>query len=380
MIRCKIFARQPRSILFFLMISIVLAHAPAVAQNFNTKALLEDYSREIFETNAAGFMGPLVIVANVGANDALYNSAYVPAANDFYVRLSVRTMFAGVLESERTYTAHLPLEQKNNPHPVGSAEWWRITQLNLFKLSLSQAAQDGALETDVETATVFGGEGSGFVVPKDWMRENISYIDSATLAGLPSELTLTNGTNQNMVFAAVPQITVGSLYNTELDLRFVPPVVFDPNVGKFSFYGVGLTHAFTNWFHDPPFDAAVQVAFQRSQIKNEVGVTKAKLEARTNLFTVNLHASKRWGWAEPYAGISYETLDSDASYTFTLPQSIKDEIGYDIDPQTVPVSLSDQAIKATLGFTAHVGPLMAFVSAGFAKHMIYSGGIGYRFE
>ena len=94
---------------------------------------------------------------------------------------------------------------------------------------------------------------------------------------------------------------------------------------------------------------------------------------------MNLHASRRFSWVEPYLGVSFETLSSTGSYTFTLPQSIKDEIGYDIDPQTVPVSLSDNALKATLGCTVHLGPMQIFASTGIAKHLIFSGGLAYRF-
>ncbi|MCB2203920.1 hypothetical protein KQI65_04170 [bacterium] len=364
-----------------LPILLLMFTASASAQvEIDTKALLEDYSRELFEANAKGFMSPLVIVSNVGANDAFYNSAYVPKENVFYFDISVRSMYATVIDEERTFIGRLPLENAENPYPILSEEWQRVLQLNYFKTQLRGAVAAGELQPEVETATVFGGKGAGFNVPKEYLLENVAGIDSATLAGLPSQLPLTDGTNQDFVLAAVPQLTIGSYYSTELLLRYVPPVVFDENVGKFSFFGVAVKHAFTNWIENPPFNAAVQVAFQTSSITNEVGITKAKLEADTDLFAVNLHASRRFfHWLEPYVGISYETLNSEGSYTFTLPQNIKDEIGYDIDPQTVPVSLSDDAVKATIGVTGHLGPMQLFASTGIAKHLIFSGGIAYRF-
>ena len=79
-------------------------------------------------------------------------------------------------------------------------------------------------------------------------------------------------------------------------------------------------------------------------------------------------------------GLSYETLRSNGSYTFTLPQGIKDEIGYDIDPQTVDLSLQDNAWKASLGLSAYIGSVHAFASMGIAKHLIFSAGFGYRFD
>lgn len=363
-----------------IMLTVVLA-APTGAQiQFDTKALLEDYSLELFSANAKGFMSPLVIVSNVGANDAFYNRAYVPKKNRLYVDVSVRSMVAFVLDDERSFTAVLPLDEKPNPHAPLSQEWLRVAQLNYFKLQLRGAVEAGELETQVTTATVFGGAGSGFTIPKEYIQKNVSGIDSTTLARLPSQLALTPGTNQDMVVAAVPQITIGSYYSTELLLRYVPPVVFDENIGKFSFFGIAVKHAFTNWFDRAPVDAALQVGFQHSTIENEVGITRAKLEARTDLFAVNIHASRRFAWIEPYAGFSFESLSSEGSYTFTLPANIKEEIGYDIDPQTAPVSLEDNAVKLTLGVTAHLGPAQIFAGAGIAKHLIFSGGLAWRFD
>lgn len=363
-----------------IMLTVVLA-GPAGAQiQFDTKALLEDYSLELFSANAKGFMSPLVIVSNVGANDAFYNRAYVPKKNRLYVDVSVRSMVAFVLDDERSFTATLPLDEKPNPHAPLSQEWLRVAQLNYFKLQLRGAVAAGELETRVTTATVFGAEGSGFTIPKEYIQKNVSGIDSVTLARLPSQLALTPGTNQDMVVAAVPQVTIGSYYSTELLLRYVPPVVFDVNIGKFSFFGIAVKHAFTNWLDNAPVDAALQVGFQHSTIENEVGVTRAKLEARTDLFAVNVHASRRFDWIEPYAGFSFESLSSEGSYTFTLPANIKEEIGYDIDPQTAPVSLDDNAVKLTLGVTAHLGRAQIFAGAGIAKHLIFSGGLAWRFD
>lgn len=367
-------------LLTLLILTIVLSTTASAQVQIDTKALLEDYSLELFSANARGFMSPLVIVSNVGANDAFYNRAYVPKKNSLYFDISVRSMVAWVLDEEREFTAVLPLDDKPNPHPILSEEWMRVVQLNYFKLQLRGAVAAGELETQVRTATVFGGAGSGFTIPKEYIKNNVSGIDSATLARLPSQLSLTPGTNQDMVIAAVPQLTVGSYYSTELLLRYIPPVVFDENIGKFSFFGIAVKHAFTNWIDNAPFDAALQVGFQHSTIENEVGITKAKLEARTDLISVNLHASRRFDWIEPYAGFSFESLASEGSYTFTLPANIKEEIGYDIDPQKAPVSLDDTAVKLTLGVTGYAGPLQIFAGAGIAKHMIFSGGIAYRFD
>ena len=141
-------------LLTFILLTVLLSTTASAQIQIDTKALLEDYSLELFSANAKGFMSPLVIVSNLGANDAFYNRAYVPKRNTLYFDISVRSMVAWVLDEEREFTATLPIDDKPNPHPILSKEWMRVVQLNYFKTQLRGAVAAGELETQVRTATV----------------------------------------------------------------------------------------------------------------------------------------------------------------------------------------------------------------------------------
>ncbi len=310
-------------------------------------------------------MGPLVIVANVGANDGFFNSAHVPKENELHFNFSIRTMMAWVRDDQRTYTGTLPLE----PDPRDDS------QMQLFKTLLRGAVETGELETSVTSATVFGETGDFFHIPKAYIQQMIPFIPDSILRTLPDSIQLTNGSNQSFVFAGVPQLTIGTFMSTQMLLRYIPPITFDTAVGKFSFFGIALKHAFTNWIHKPLFDAAIQMRYQHSTIDNYVGKTRAHLQATTNMWSVNLHASRRFNFIEPYIGLSYEHLSSTGSYTFTLPKSVVDQIGYDISPQVAHIALSDNAVKLTLGVTGHLGPVEAFISAGISKQFILGAGL-----
>ncbi len=337
----------------------------------DTKKLLEDYSLQLFEQNASGFMSPLVIVTNVGANHGFYHSARVDRENRLSFELSVQSMTAWVRDDQRSFTARVPLDNRPGDD----------VQLLLFKEMLRGAVAEGEMRPDLHSATVFGTEGEFFRIPKDYIRRNYPFIPASVLDGLPDSLALTNGINRDVVYAAVPQLRIGTYRNTDMIVRYIPPVVFDTAVGKFSFYGFALRHGVTNWFDDLPFDGAVQVSYQHSTIDNTVGDTRARLAATTDMISVNLHASRRfWGWFEPFVGVSFDHLSSKGSYTFTLPKKVTDQIGYDIDPQTARISLEDNAVKGTIGASAMWRNASVFVSAGITKHVILHAGIAYLFE
>jgi uncharacterized protein DUF6588 len=363
-----------RKIYLLIPILLLLAVTPrqVTAQfELDAKTILEGYSLELFETNAEGFMSPLVIVSNVGANDGFFNSAFVPKKDSLHFKFSVKSMSAWVRDDQKTYTAQLPLADQPGD----------VFDVQIFKQLLRVAADSGEVEEFVETSTVFGDQGSGFTIPKDFLIGlNLPGLDSAALAGIPDQLPLTSGTRQTFVFAAVPQLEIGTYKHTQFLVRYIPPFEFDTAVGEFSFAGVAFKHGISNWLDDPTFDAAVQVSYQHSTIKNKVGDTQAILDAKTDMFMINVHASKRFGFFEPYIGVSYERLESKGSYTFVLPKRLSDQLGYDIDPQTARVELKDDAVKLTIGATMYYGPAEFNIGAGISKHFILGAGLGVRFD
>ena len=356
-----------------VILSLGLHTASAQFNQETMKRLLEQFSLQLFGENAEGFMGPLVIVSNVGANHGFFNSAHMPKENALHFQFSVQTVFASVRDDQRTYVGKVPYEVREGDDLT----------LQLFKqLCMQPAVANGDMPATLESATVFGGDGALLPIPKKYLKDYLILLqqDTTVLNLLPDVFPLTRGTSQKTVFGMVPQLNIGTFYNTDMLLRFIPPIEFDTTVGAFSFFGIAARHGFTNWFRNLPFDAAVQVSYQHSSIENEVGLTRAKLAAKTDMFSANIHASKRFAWFEPFMGVSFEYLHASGSYRFTLPANVVDNIGYDIDPQTAQISLTDRAFKFTLGTLFHIGPADVFVSAGISKHVILGGGAAINFD
>ena len=165
-----------------LLCSLILFGASAHAQfEYSTKTLLEGYSLELFEQNADGYMSPLVIVTNVGANDGFFNSAIVPKEDKLHFKFSVKSMMAWVKDDQRSYIATLPTVIQPDD---GIEE-------RLFKVALQEAIAQGEVDQNIETATVFGNQGTDFQMPKEFIRSLGSFPDS-TIDDLPDYICAIN--------------------------------------------------------------------------------------------------------------------------------------------------------------------------------------------
>ena len=225
-----------RSAAIVLVYAMVLLPMGTQAQTIDTRKLLADFSLQLFERNATGFMSPLVIVSNVGANDGFYNSASIPKVNKLHFNFSIHSMMAWVKEDQRGFDGSLPLADAPGDDD----------QLKLFKFLLRGAEKEGELNPNVHSATVFGSQGDFFRIPKSYIRRTMPFISQETLDGLPDSLQLTNGTDQNFVIAAVPQLSIGTFMSTQLLLRYIPPVRFDTAGGRFLVFW----HCRPPWFYE----------------------------------------------------------------------------------------------------------------------------------
>jgi hypothetical protein len=224
--------------------------------------------------------------------------------------------------------------------------------------------------------------------------------------GFPNLFNLPEGGNLNYLFAGVPQFEIGSLYGTELLVRFIPPVNMGDEIGDFAFWGFGLKHSISQYFNkgDEPgrryFDAAIQIVYQGTHLDNKIGVTNAELKANATMMSYNLQASKHIeGWLDIYTGFSYETININSDYTYYLPIEVQWQLGLidpkakggidnteptpghpgDQNPQKAIIKLNDDNIKWTIGLSRDIGPITLFADFNISKFNIFTGGIIYNF-
>lgn len=395
-----------------------------------TRVILKD----VFESNAVPFVQPMVNTINATSNARFFSSAYVPKkVSKAYVRISVNGMAGLINEDLKWYTPSLDLGPHENilanldkygqiaivdgrqTYVIGSRyeDTLGLSTL-LMKELLRDALEQGYFGIPSRAASLFGNApGNAVVLPTKGdlstvLRKRPEYalleqfgatagIDSllANLS-LPPALTLPPGANLSRLIAAVPQIEIGSLYGTELLLRFVPPVKFDTNVGDFSFYGVGLRHSISQYFPQRWFDCSIQGVYQHTSLTNTIGLTESKLAADATIMSANVQLGKQLGkHVDVYSAFSYEHIDVTSTYTYTLPQETQIQLGLlpepplgqkavptpdqpgDQRPQSSTVLAENINLKYSFGISAHTGPWRAALDMNFSTFDIVSLGIAY---
>ena len=392
-------------------------------------------SSDLFESNAVPYVQPMVTTINATSNARFYDHAYVPAEVEKpYVKISVNGMIGAISDDMRTFVPELDFGPRVDVVTTLTTygrfviTGGRLTYVindtygdtlglatTLVKELLRDGQDSGYIEIPPEAATLFGYlPDKRVVLPnKDQMtillhnRPEYRALDSVGKAALdsllltvelPPYLTLPPGVDMSTLIAAVPQLEIGSLWGTEALIRFIPPVEFDPNVGKFMFWGFGLKHSISQYFPERWFDAAVQAVYQGTNLTNTVGFTESKLEADATIWSANIHVSKEW-WETfaIYTGFNFEQIDVTSTYTYVLPQEVQIALGLlpapplgepavpteeqpgDDQPQTSVVKASDTNMKWTIGATVYYKGFRLAVDYSVSNFNIFSAGISYTF-
>ena len=204
------------------------------------------------------------------------------------------------------------------------------------------------------TATVFGNKGS-------------YYLSSNGFYTYPTGLAL------NAVPSAIYQFS-GSMFNTELMVRFFPKVKFgDARVG---FLGFGLKHEISSHFPQIPLDIAVQILINNFDFEfddaDPVNYTKIK----SSNFAFNVHASKSFSLLTVYGGLQYESSSMDFSYYFEDNNNSYPGLGNKIHNLSVD---GDNNFRFTLGGALKLGVFVINGDVNFTKFTTYTTGLSLDF-
>lgn len=267
--------------------------------------------------NATGYIKPLVDAIGTDLNGGLYHSGKIPPIG-FYALLEVELVCVRFGDGDRTFIAKTeegftPEQQVVVPTVVGSGK----------------------------SVTVEGDHGTSFSFP--------------------------GGLELNSFALVVPQVRIGSVLGTEALVRYFGFDTNDSDIGRFSYFGLGLRHNISDYLPPLPVDLAAGVFWQRLKLgKSEDGKDLLSSTARS----IGVAASKRIGrrmiFVEPYAGFSVESFSMDVSYT-------SDQEDVDIDFGTTTTG------RLTVGLAARLGFVSAYADYNWARQNSFSLGIGLGF-
>lgn len=212
--------------------------------------------------NASGYLDPLVDAFNTVLNSGLFRSAHI-YNNGVGISLEFNFMRVYFEDEDRTFTA--------------------TTELGF------QPEQTAGAPTVIgakEAVYVEGQGGTRFAFPGGFDLKSFSF--------------------------AAPQIRVGTLYGTEVMLRYFFMNTGTEDLGSISLYGFGLRHDISRHINiDLPVDISAGFFWQRFSMGENKG-GDALLTA--NAFSFGFHASKKLKRVEPYVGLSYDRFSMAVSY------------------------------------------------------------------
>lgn len=430
-------------ILVFLLISgistIKLFGVPASSYTID---LARSFSKDIFDLNGVPYLSPMVKAVNATSNSRFYSNAYVPPrVSSPYFKITINGMAGLVRTQDKYYSPQLPMDSFS----INKLSKYGTININfldpsksdikivdtaglinyLFKTIMFDGYRSGKIVPPERASTILGKDTTHLHLSNDILTELVKnhviyqFLPQEmkdtllnVIKQVPTFFTLPAGGNISTIIAGVPQLEIGSLYGTELLLRVIPPLDLGKYIGEFAFWGIGIKHSisqyFTNYyenedgtiFEDSPFDMALQIVYQGTNLKNKVGVTQSDLNANAQIWNANLHFSKSLAKViDLYAGISYNYIDIDAKFKYYLPVETQMQLGLlrydpvlnkimppeppdypgDTKPQTTKIGLKNDSFQATLGLKKDFGKFSIFADYNISKFNIFTAGIQYSF-
>lgn len=293
-------------ILIVLITSLVLLFPRVQSQDVET--LLSKYTEE----NGQGYMQPLADVLGASFNSGLFHSAKVKKMG-FQVYLGVSSSVAFIPDKRKTFEA--------NPEGL-------FNPLNPQDLPIEVPTVFG----EVETVSVPGQGGTAYLFP----------------AGL----------NVNMVPFAVPQLTIGSVFGTDVTVRYFA-MGLNEDFEDISVFGWGLRHSISQHIPAIPLELAAGMYFQNFDLGDY---------ASADAMLFNLQASKKLMIFTFYGGLGYEKSTLDITYDDPEEGT---EIRLNLDGKN--------SIRLTTGVTFNLGPVKLNVDYNFASQSILTLGLGLGF-
>jgi len=281
--------RVSASIVLITVTIAIACPSTARSQSFND-LLVQLGIKEL----ARDYLRPGVDAAGYSINSALSHRATVDSG--FAVWVGGRFITTFIPEADKMFNARLPASLLQLGYPDGTS-----------------------------TATIVGDKGA--VLRSE---DSEQYPD----------IQLPDGAGLNSTVLLMPQVNVGAVLGCELLFRGLPPTTFDTDIGKISFYGVGIKHSPT-YFLNIPFDLAFIVAWQQFEIGEFVSGNSLAGMAQVSVDAAALTL---------FGGVGYEAYSIDVDYTYTHPEHPAEPVRIGVDFRRRNLRFSIGAALSILDF------------------------------
>ncbi|MCX6168846.1 MAG: hypothetical protein NTX65_05885 [Ignavibacteriales bacterium] len=347
------------------LLSLILILGLVFSSSFKAQSLDETLSK-LSSTVGSAYVKP--IISAFGSN---LNSGWVsqfPSATplSFHIDLKIVAMGSFFSDNVKTFTAtdQFYFDQNQTNSILANSG---ITPSSPGYQNAYNQIYGQPFTVTFSGPTIIGSKDENLVVRfpgKPSVNVNAVDVQIPVVKGyLPEAL-------QKIFPTATAQLTVGTVFGTNLAIRYFPDVNIG-ELGKSSYFGVGLIHNFGVWFPNPlPLDLTVGYFTQ----KLKVGTI-----FESNASQYGIYASKTLGIIvsfTPYIGLTVETSKTTVSYDYTSNQTlngvpVKAHISVDLE--------GENKSSAVIGFNLHLGIVNINADYKLAKTKTVSAGISFGF-
>jgi hypothetical protein len=163
------------------------------------------------------------------------------------------------------------------------------------------------------------------------------------------------GLDVSLLPIAVPQLTLGSVFGTDVTVRYIGYSI-NKDIGKLNLFSWGLRHSISQYVKVLPLDLAVGFYSQRFSLGDI---------ARCNSWYAGVQASKRIIIFTFYGGLGYENSKMDFHYT---SQDDNTKIDFSLK--------GSNSIRFNAGVTFNLGPVKLNVDYNLASQSVLCAGLG----
>lgn len=170
--------------------------------------------------------------------------------------------------------------------------------------------------------------------------------------------------------AAAPQIKLGTIYGTHAIIRFVPGIKIHDDIGKLSFFGIGLQHNPAVWFdYKLPVDVSAGFLMQNMSVGDV-------LDINTTSFGLNVSRDfgNDWVGIAPYAGFIIENSKMKVNYSRTIDTDAGEEkvnINFAMD--------GENTNRINAGLNIRFFFINIIADYNFSKNNSFTGGLLFSF-
>ncbi len=224
--------------------------------------------------------------------------------------------------------------------------WFRHAKVNKkkFQLYIGLVATGAIYGGTVTAPTIFGSTESVSNEGPNGLEENFP-----------------GGADFDLLPLAIPQVSVGGLFGTEVSLRWFS-IDTGEDIGQLDVRGWGIRHSISQYFKLLPVDVSLAFYTQSFELGDFVDA---------NARVIMAQAGKRIAIVDFYGAIGYEFSNMDINYDVEVAGE---------DPTPISFQLEgENSLRLTAGFMLNLGPLKLNADYNLGNTNVFSVGLGFGF-